>query len=121
MPEARDIDKNDTSGINETKHDRPILHIDYALYERHLKDCGLSEAEKQAFLESLWDIIVGFVDLGFGVHPLQQASSDGCEQDLDLSSLMATDVISSKKGYPKTQFAEAADHHADDREEGKKL
>lgn len=110
MREAQNTDKqsNDT-----TKLDRPILHIDYVLYERHLKDSDLSETEKQAFLESLWDIIVNFVDLGFGVHPLQQA----CEQELDLSSLMATDVISSKKGYPKTQFAEAADHQADDRAE----
>ncbi|MDD9911200.1 MAG: hypothetical protein OXR62_16150 [Ahrensia sp.] len=110
MPEAHDIN---TTSTDEPKTDRPILHIDYALYESHLKESNLSEAEKQAFLESLWDIIVGFVDLGFGVHPLQQA----CEQELDLSSLMATDVICSKKGYPKTQFAEAADHHADDRAE----
>lgn len=117
MPEAQDTE---TQPIDEPKLDRPILHIDYALYDRHLKDSDLSEAEKQAFLESLWDIIVGFVDLGFGVHPLQQAAPDGCEQDLDLSSLMATDVISSKKGYPKTQFAEAADHQADDRAERKK-
>lgn len=114
MPEARDTD---TIPTDDAKPDRPILHIDFALYESHLKDSDLSEAEKQAFLESLWDIIVGFVDLGFGVHPLQQAAPDGCEQDLDLSSLMATDVISSKKGYPKTQFSEAADHQANDRAE----
>ena len=109
MPKAQDTDTT----TEDAKPDRPILHIDFALYESHLKDSDLSEAEKQAFLESLWDIIVGFVDLGFGVHPLQQA----CEQELDLSSLMATDVISSKKGYPKTQFSEAADRQANDRAE----
>lgn len=114
MPEAQDID---TPICDETKPDRQILRIDYALYESHLKNSDLSEIEKQAFLESLWNIIVGFVDLGFGVHPLQQA----CEQELDLSSLMATDVISSKKGYPKTQFTEAADQSKDDRAERRKI
>lgn len=111
MPKAQDTE---TTVHDDTKTDRPILRIDYALYESHLRDSDLSEIEKQAFLESLWNIIVGFVDLGFGVHPLQQAEADRCEQDLDLSSLMASDVISSKKGYPKTQFAEAADHSTDD-------
>jgi hypothetical protein len=114
MPEAQDID---IPSCDETKPDRPILKIDYELYESHLKNSDLSEIEKQAFLESLWSIIVGFVDLGFGVHPLQQA----CEQEIDLSSLMATDVISSKKGYPKTQFAEAVDQSTDDRTERKKV
>ena len=51
----------------------PSIAIDYALYEAYLADSDWSDEEKQAFLDALWQIIVAFVDLGFGVHPLLQA------------------------------------------------
>jgi hypothetical protein len=51
---------------------RPALTLDVARYEAMLADPALSEAERAAFLEVLWEIIVGFVDLGFHIHPLQQ-------------------------------------------------
>jgi hypothetical protein len=40
-----------------------------------LADPALSEAERTAFLEVLWEIMVGFVDLGFDIHPLQQVEA----------------------------------------------
>jgi hypothetical protein len=40
-----------------------------------LADPALSEAERTAFLEVLWEIVVGFVDLGFHIHPLQQVEA----------------------------------------------
>lgn len=59
------------------------LTIDYALYERYLDDCDLTDEQKREFLDNLWNFIVCFVDLGFGVHPLQQA----CEQKFDIAAL----------------------------------
>ena len=44
-------------------------------YEAMLADPALSEAERTAFLEVLWEIVVGFVDLGFHIHPLQQVEA----------------------------------------------
>ena len=49
---------------------KPIVTLDYALYQHYLDDADMSEDQKREFLETLWTIIVGFVDLGFGVHPL---------------------------------------------------
>ena len=66
-----------------------IVKIDYALYEQYLETSGLSEAEKQEFLDALWSIIVNFVDLGFGVHPLQQA----CEQKLEKLALPKPEML----------------------------
>jgi hypothetical protein len=43
--------------------------------KRWLADPALSEADRKAFLEALWEIIVGFVDLGFDIHPLQQVEA----------------------------------------------
>jgi hypothetical protein len=54
---------------------RPALTLDVARYEAMLADPALSEAERTAFLELLWEIIVGFVDLGFHIHPLQQVEA----------------------------------------------
>jgi len=54
---------------------RPALTLDVARYEAMLADPALSEADRKAFLEALWGIIVGFVDLGFDIHPLQQVET----------------------------------------------
>ena len=53
-------------------HKAPSLTIDYALYQKYLDNSDMSDVHKCEFLDALWLIIVSFVDLGFGVHPLQQ-------------------------------------------------
>jgi len=65
------------------------LTIDYALYDEFLKDPSLSEEQRREFLDMLWNIIVNFVDLGFGVHPLQQVM-DSCDHTGDAERLSAT-------------------------------
>ena len=94
---------------------KPVLTIDYALYEQYFEGSDLSDAQKQEFLDALWSIIVGFVDLGFGVHPLQQIPSDACGQRLDLTPLLSPDVVSSKPEKPQNQFEKAADRQAGNR------
>lgn len=47
--------------------------VDYDFYARFLEDADLTEDQKREFLQSLWNVIVEFVSLGFGVHPAQQA------------------------------------------------
>ena len=58
----------------------PTLEIDYALYEEYLDGSDLNDEEKREFLDVLWNIIVNFVDLGFGVHPVQQVQT-ACGQN----------------------------------------
>ncbi len=53
---------------------QPSLTIDYALYEKYLNEADMTDTQKREFLDALWLVIVAFVDLGFGVHPLQQVS-----------------------------------------------
>lgn len=48
-----------------------VVTVDYERYEHFLEDTDLSETQKREFLEALWRIVVGFVDLGYGVHPVQ--------------------------------------------------
>ena len=104
--------------VDEKRGHTPTLLVDYAKYEKMLEESDLSENQKQEFLETLWSVVVSFVDLGFGVHPLQQCQEDNegedCEQHLDLSSLMTRDVVSSYKGIPQYEFTEAADRSSDE-------
>ncbi len=52
----------------------PVVRLDVALYERYLSDGGMTDDQKREFLEALWSIVVGFVDLGFGIDPIRQAN-----------------------------------------------
>lgn len=109
MPE-KSIEKqtSDIGAVDGECKVKPALTIDYALYEKHLDESDLTDEQKQEFLDTLWSVIVGFVDLGFGVHPLQQGAPSVCGQEIDLSGLMASDVVSSVKSIPKNEFETAA-------------
>lgn len=67
----------------------PSLGIDTAKYQAYLDDPSLSEDQKEEIVTALWSIIVAFVDLGFGVHPLQdvieQEACGKAEQMLDVT------------------------------------
>lgn len=78
------MEKDHSNTLNQDKmgsiSPRPSLTIDYDLYQKYLDEPDLTESQKRDFLDALWSIIVSFVDLGFGVHPLQQAAPDECGQ-----------------------------------------
>lgn len=49
------------------------LQIDTTKYQAYLDDPELSDAQKEQIVQALWKIILCFVDLGYGVSPLEQA------------------------------------------------
>ena len=69
----------------------PRLTIDWDAYLLFFESEDISEEQKREMIEALWTIMVSFVDLGFGIHPVQQV----CGQDVSLSELPAADVINS--------------------------
>jgi hypothetical protein len=42
-------------------------------YREHIADCELPAAVEAELLKALWAIIVGVVDMGLTIHPVQQA------------------------------------------------
>jgi len=89
----------------------PTLSIDWELYGKYLEESDLSDAEKREFLETLMAIVVSAVDLGFGMHPVQQAAGNICEQQAEISKFIATQsasVLKSPKNSTKT-FNTSAD------------
>jgi len=50
-----------------------LVEIDVERYQVYLDDSALSPGQKGEFIGALWTIISAFVELGFGVHPVQLA------------------------------------------------
>lgn len=79
---------------------KPVIEIDYARYEQLLDDPDLTPEQRRAFLDAVWNIMVEFVSLGFGVHPLQLAhaecSDPACGQvdtDDDHQPILSRDTV----------------------------
>ncbi len=72
------------------QNERPMsLTIDWDLYGHYLEDSDLSDDQKRELIQTLWNIVVGFVDLGFGIHPVQQA----CEQKEEIGDFIASKAV----------------------------
>ncbi|MEM7544171.1 MAG: hypothetical protein AAF367_01420 [Pseudomonadota bacterium] len=80
----------------------PRLEIDWDVYLPFFEDEDISDEDKRQLIEALWSIVVSFVDLGFGVHPVQQA----CGQDPLLDERVIADVLSCG-GNPNEQREQA--------------
>jgi hypothetical protein len=57
-------------------HPPPSIKLDVERYDHLLNNTSLTPDQRREFLEAMWNLIVGFVDLGFQVEPLDE----GCEQ-----------------------------------------
>lgn len=75
----KDTELEQHNAINEavemavSQRSRPSVEIDVERYQAYLDDTDLSPEHRREMLEALWTIITAFVELGFGVHPTQQA------------------------------------------------
>lgn len=58
------------------EHHYKSLTLDTEHYQSLLDDEDIPEDKKQELIATLWQIVVSFVDLGFGIHPLQQPNAD---------------------------------------------
>ena len=64
----------------------PRLTVDWEQYAEYLAESDLSEEEKREFIQTLWYIVVSFVDLGFGVSTTQLAQ-DARQTDKQLKAM----------------------------------
>jgi len=75
---------------------KPILKVDVERYQSYLDDSDMTDAQKEEFLQNFWLVIVGLVEFGFGVHPVQEV----CGKDTKTNTQNATgafDAVSSDK------------------------
>jgi hypothetical protein len=72
----------------------PALSLDWELFGTYLEASDLTDAQKREFIETLWSLVVNFVDLGLGLHPLQLIAGNSCEQRAEIVS---SDMTSNQK------------------------
>ncbi|MCF6317596.1 MAG: hypothetical protein L3J30_15275 [Marinosulfonomonas sp.] len=108
------------SEVGVAKKAPPTLTIDWELYGKYLDESDLTDAEKRAFLETIWAMVVSAIDLGFGVHPVQQAAGNICEQQVEIAKFIteqSASVLPSPKNSKKT-FNTSADRQSGQSQEG---
>jgi len=79
MNDQREIKYSEAISAQFKASARPNLTIDVARYEKFLEESGMSAEAKQVYLENMWNVILAFVELGYGVHPLQEACGKDAE------------------------------------------
>ncbi len=52
----------------------------------------IPDDQKRELIETLWSIVVAFVDFGFGIHPVQQ----NCGEEAILDAALLRDVLGSE-------------------------
>lgn len=82
---------------NEKPMSRPSLSIDWELYAAMLEDSDIPLDQQRELIETLWSIVVMFVDLGFDLNPVSQIcgeSDDALSDDPpDLVSLLKQEQL----------------------------
>lgn len=69
------------------------LEVDVEAYRHFLEDAGLSPEQEREVIEALWSVIVGFVELGFGVHPAQLVAEDKLKKTNETTPHVRTDRV----------------------------
>lgn len=72
------------------------LKFDPAPYMHYLNDADLNDAQKAELLETLWQIMVHFVDLGIGISPIQEVLDKSENQKSPLEAGFSAVVKSTK-------------------------
>ncbi|WP_424830911.1 hypothetical protein [Ruegeria sp.] len=69
---------------------RPSLSVDWEAYAAMLEDSDMPLDQQQDLIETLWSIVVMFVDLGYDLHPIPQI----CGEDEEALDQDSTDLVS---------------------------
>ncbi len=101
-----------------TDHPPNALEVNLEAYRPLLECDDISDADKAELLKALWSIIVSFAQLGWGVHPVQQAQEarqEVCGQIAeagDHSPIPGGGMVELQHQFLIEQFNNAPDHPA---------
>lgn len=86
---------------------RRALTLDLEAYLGQLDDWDITQAEKEEWLLALWTILVGFAEMGLGIHPVQRVLSarEGEECDTGPADMVGSDC-SVQRHNEKSEAAE---------------
>jgi len=67
---------------------KPSVGIDVDYYQGIIDDPEVSEIRKRELIEIIGAILINFIDIGFGVHPVQLASQEKQSQQTNKEKLL---------------------------------
>lgn len=76
--EIKEIEEPET--LPHTRNPRPSIGVDVDYYQGIIDDPEVCESRKRELIEVIGGIMVQFIDLGFGVHPVQLAKAEKPER-----------------------------------------
>lgn len=76
-----------------SKEPMPTLTVDWEAYGHFLEGSDLSDEDKREFIETLWSIVVGFVDLGFSVGSPERSCGQDADADASSTSRMVHSLV----------------------------
>lgn len=71
----------------------PTLTFEWTEWLPYMADSDLTDDQKRAVIETLWSIVMGFVDLGWEI---ESRASETSGQTLDLRTALKAAVLNSK-------------------------
>lgn len=81
---------------------KPSLHLNWEDWLPFLENQDIPEAQKKELIETLWSIVIAFVDLGWDVGEKPASSAESCGQTRDLTSALRAGIVYSED-TPKEQ------------------
>ena len=63
------------------ENDSNALSLDIEYYQALLDDVDIPDTEKLELIETLWQIVVSFVELGFQIHPFNAVQDDAARSE----------------------------------------
>ena len=75
--------------IGSNRH-APALTFNPAEYLSFIEASDWTDLQKLEFIDALWLIVVGCVDMGFAIHPVQQALDETKTLELDSPSVVSS-------------------------------
>ena len=85
------------------------LTIDVDKYQELLDDVDIPDEQKLELIETLWNIVVQFIDLGFGIHPVQRSSASARDESQIALSNLIKEFAETEKQTEKEKVLEGAD------------
>ncbi len=84
----------------------PVLRFDWRDWLPYFENENIPDDQKRALIETIWSIVIGFVDLGWSIAPTLDASAlegpgvhkgaENCGQSLDLKAVLEAAVVRSE-------------------------
>lgn len=71
---------------SQSKPTVPALRFDWTDWLPYLEDQDIPDEQKRELIETLWSIVVAFVDLGWKLNP----ESEICGEALDLKAILSS-------------------------------